>query len=149
MGNSQYHLAVAGGSWAWGNSKRQGKMMNETGPINSNVKRALWFAIAGGVSIGATALYLFARRAASQQLRARPVLREQPVDDRGTGQAEASQLLRNLRERGFDASYQKFSIALGRPAEEIEAWDAGTEVIDDDVVMKARGIALQRGIAIE
>jgi hypothetical protein len=31
----------------------------------------------------------------------------------------------------------------------VQAMIGGTETIDDDVVMKARGIALNRGIAIE
>ena len=117
--------------------------------MNSNQKRTLWFVIASGVSIGATALYLFARRAATRRPAEPRIRREQPVDDRGTGQMEASQMLRNLRERGFDASYEKLATALGREAKELEAWDAGSDVIDDDVVMKARGIAMQRGIAIE
>jgi hypothetical protein len=33
--------------------------------------------------------------------------------------------------------------------EEIEGWTGGAESVDDDVVMKARGIAKERGIEIE
>ncbi len=55
----------------------------------------------------------------------------------------------NLRDRAFDADNEKIALALGRPEEEVRAWYAGLEVIDDDVVMKARGIALHRGVNIE
>jgi hypothetical protein len=33
--------------------------------------------------------------------------------------------------------------------EEVAAWNAGQQVIDDDVVMKARGIAMHRGVHVE
>jgi len=111
-----------------------------------------WFGIiAAGVGLGAL-VYLLksgqdrARRHTS--LRRRP-LSNKVVDDRGTGQEEASQILRNLRDRAFEASDEKLAMALGRPVEEVAAWDTGQEVIDDDVVMKARGIALHRGVRIE
>jgi hypothetical protein len=73
------------------------------------------------------------------------------VDDRGTGQAEGRALLKNLRDRGFDASDEKLALALGRPQEEVAAWvgENEGEPVDDDVVMKARGIAKERGIEIE
>jgi hypothetical protein len=72
------------------------------------------------------------------------------VDDRGTNQAEGRALLKNLRDKGFDSSDEKFAIALGRPVEEVGAWmgEEG-EPVDDDVIMKARGIAKERGINIE
>jgi endogenous inhibitor of DNA gyrase (YacG/DUF329 family) len=44
---------------------------------------------------------------------------------------------------------QKLALALGRPAAEIEEWTSGSGVIDGDVIMKARGLALNRGIEIE
>ncbi|MBA2527287.1 MAG: hypothetical protein H0V18_16130 [Pyrinomonadaceae bacterium] len=55
----------------------------------------------------------------------------------------------NLRDRAFQASDERLALALGRPIEEVTAWNAGQEVIDDDVVMKARGIAMNRGVRIE
>jgi hypothetical protein len=58
-------------------------------------------------------------------------------------------MLLNLRDRAFEFSDEKLALALGRPVEEIEAWNAGVEIIDDDVVMKARGIAMNRGVHIE
>lgn len=74
---------------------------------------------------------------------------EQAVDDRGTSQSEGRALLRQLRDRGFDSSDEKLAVALGRPIEVVEAWTGGAEPVDDDVIMKARGIAKERGIEIE
>jgi hypothetical protein len=81
---------------------------------------------------------------AAQQAKSREL-----VDDRGTNQTEGRALLRKLRDAGFDSSDEKLALALGRPVEEVEAWTSGMELVDDDVIMKARGIALQRGIEIE
>ena len=74
---------------------------------------------------------------------------EQEVDDKGTDQEEAQNMLRSLRDQGFDADDEKLAVALGRTVEQVRAMISGAETIDDDVVMKARGIALNRGIAIE
>ena len=74
---------------------------------------------------------------------------DQEVDDKGTDQDEAQNMLKALRDQGFDGSDEKFAVALGRTIEQVQAMIGGTETIDDDVVMKARGIALNRGIAIE
>jgi hypothetical protein len=71
------------------------------------------------------------------------------VDDRGTNQSEGRAMLKRLRDNGFDSSDEKLAVALGRPVEEVEAWTGGAEAVDDDVVMKARGIAKERGIEIE
>lgn len=71
------------------------------------------------------------------------------VDDRGTNQSEGRAILRRLRDQGFEASDEKLAVALGRPIEEVEAWTSGDEQVDDDVIMKARGIAKERGIEIE
>jgi hypothetical protein len=71
------------------------------------------------------------------------------VDDRGTSQGEALGLLKNLRDQGFDSSDEELALALGRPVEEVQGWIEGTEPVDDDVIIKARGIAQQRGIEIE
>jgi hypothetical protein len=71
------------------------------------------------------------------------------VDDRGTGQEKAARIIRKLRDRAFEASDEKLALALGRPVEEIAAWNAGQQAIDDDVIMKARGIAMHRGVHVE
>jgi hypothetical protein len=73
---------------------------------------------------------------------------EQQVDDKGTDQAEAKRMLTALRDRGFDGDNEKFAVALGRSIKQVQAFIEETETIDDDVVMKARGIALQRGIEV-
>jgi len=78
------------------------------------------------------------------------VLADEPqIDDLGTHQSEASQILKTIRDTAFDESDEKLALALGRPTEEIEEWTNGAGVIDGDVVMKARGLAIQRGIEIE
>jgi hypothetical protein len=74
---------------------------------------------------------------------------EQAVDDRGTNQREGRAILKRLRDNGFDSSDEKLAVALGRPLEEVEAWTGGADPVDDDVIMKARGIAKERGIEIE
>lgn len=74
---------------------------------------------------------------------------DQEVDDKGTDQEEAQQMLTTLRDQGFEGSNAKFAVALGRSEEQVQAMISGEETIDDDVVMKARGIALNRGVEIQ
>ncbi len=71
------------------------------------------------------------------------------VDDKGTSESEGRALLKHLRDAGFEGSDEKLAIALGRPIEEVEGWMGAADPVDDDVVMKARGIAKERGIEIE
>lgn len=73
---------------------------------------------------------------------------DQQVDDQGTDQEEARRMLTALRDRGFEGDNEQVAVALGRPAEQVQGWIDGTEVIDDDVVMKAKGIAMHRGIEL-
>ena len=106
--------------------------------------------VVAGMGLSALAAYLISRvRGGARDSSVIGSFPEGVVDDRGTGQAEAAQILRNLRDRGFESSDEKLAIALGRPLEEVAAWNAGQELIDDDVVMKARGIALHRGVHVE
>ena len=73
-------------------------------------------------------------------------------DDKGTGgtdSAEGIALLRRLRDEGFEANDEKFAVTMGRPVEEVTAWMEGREEPDEDAVMKARGIAQERGIEVE
>jgi len=128
-------------------------------PNNGNILNSLGKAfgtrwcglLVGGLSVGAALYYLLARsgETRTQQTPRRKHLVEHYVDDRGTGQDKASQILVNLRDRAFEASDEKLALALGRPAEEVAAWHTGEEVIDDDVIMKARGIAMHRGVNVE
>jgi hypothetical protein len=71
------------------------------------------------------------------------------VDDRGTSEAEGRAILKHLRDKGFEESDEKLALALGRPVEEVQGWTGGSEPVDDDVIMKARGIAKERDIEIE
>ncbi len=76
---------------------------------------------------------------------------EGAVDDRGTSEAGGRKILQRLRDKGFEADDEKFAVALGRPVEEVQGWMAadGDEPVDDDIIMKARGIAKERGIELE
>jgi len=75
---------------------------------------------------------------------------EQAVDAEGTTEGQGREMLRRLRDAGFDGDDEKFAVALGRPVEQVQGWTAeGAEPVDDDIVMKARGIAGERGIEIE
>ena len=74
---------------------------------------------------------------------------DQQVDDRGTDQEQAQHMLQALRDLGFNSDNEQFAKALGRTIEQVNAMISGAETIDDDVVMKARGIAQNRGIPIE
>lgn len=71
------------------------------------------------------------------------------VDERGTSQTEGRAILKNLRDQGFEGSDEKLALALGRPVEEIQGWTGAAEPVDDDVIMKARGIARERGLEVE
>ena len=71
------------------------------------------------------------------------------VDDQGTNETEGRALLKRLRDAGFEGSDEKLALALGRPIEEVQGWMGAAEPVDDDVVMKARGIAKEREIVIE
>jgi hypothetical protein len=106
--------------------------------------------VAVGTGLGAVLAYVVSRvvRGGEERLAPRRVP-DHIVDDQGTGQEKAARLLLKLRDRAFEASDEKLALALGRPVEEIAAWNAGVEIIDDDVVMKARGIAMNRGVHLE
>jgi len=103
--------------------------------------------VAAGIGLGSVVAYFVSRALGTHAQRTG--LPENVVDDRGTGQEKAARMLRNLRDRAFEASDEKLAVALGRPLEEVTAWHIGQELIDDDVVMKARGIAINRGVHIE
>ncbi len=71
------------------------------------------------------------------------------IDDQGTNETEGQALLKRLRDAGFNGSDEQLALALGRPVEEVQGWTGGAEPVDDDVIMKARGIAKEREIEIE
>lgn len=71
-------------------------------------------------------------------------LQTNTVDDFGTNQYQARNELKDLCEFWFDGSPAKAAIALGRDETEIGALLQGTEDLDDDLVMKIRGLKQQR-----
>ena len=73
---------------------------------------------------------------------------EHVIDDQGTDQAEASEILRHIRDNAFEANDEKLALALGRPTDEIKEWTSGNGLIDGDVILKARTLAMQRGFEI-
>ncbi|HET9528519.1 MAG TPA: hypothetical protein VFO99_20255 [Pyrinomonadaceae bacterium] len=74
---------------------------------------------------------------------------DQQVDDKGTDQTQAREIIRNLCDRSFDGDADKLAVALGRSTEHVQAVLSGSEPADDDLVMKARGIAINRGAEVE
>jgi hypothetical protein len=73
---------------------------------------------------------------------------EHIIDDQGTDQFAAAQILKRIRDNAFDASDEKLALALGRPTEEIQEWTSGNGLIDGDLILKARTLAMQRGFEI-
>ena len=73
----------------------------------------------------------------------------EPIDDHGTSQEEAAEILQILRDEAFDSSDEKLAIALGRTPQEVKAWFNGNEPVDADVLLKARGIAMERGVEVD
>jgi hypothetical protein len=76
-------------------------------------------------------------------------VRDFEIDDRGTDQNEAVQILTKIKDEAFDSSDEKLALALGRPVDEIQAWTRGEQTIDSDALMKARALGLERGLRIE
>ncbi|MEO6393454.1 MAG: hypothetical protein ABIP75_16515 [Pyrinomonadaceae bacterium] len=55
--------------------------------------------------------------------------------------SETRDLIVALRDSVFDGQVGELAIALGRPVDEVEGWADGTFPIDDEGLIKARGIA--------
>lgn len=112
-------------------------------------RRRLGFVLAG-LGLGGILAYLISRqRRTGRDAIGKELRPDNVVDDRGTSQRQAAKMLRKLRDRGFESNDEKVAIALGRTAEEFQAFSSGLETIDDDVIMKARGLAMHRNIRIE
>jgi hypothetical protein len=73
----------------------------------------------------------------------------EPIDDQGTNQSEAAEILREIRDAAFDSSDEKLALALGRSSEEITGWLNGEEKVDSDALIKARALASERGVEHE
>ena len=128
--------------------------MDNLGTFRARAGKAIsrrWGFLIAGVGLGTALVCLLLKSARSEEkgTPGREKRSDHIVDDRGTGQREALQMLLNLRDRGLEASDEKLALALGRPIEEVRDWESGQQIIDDDVVMKARGIARLRGVVIE
>lgn len=64
-------------------------------------------------------------------------------------EAGSKALLRNFCDGGFGGSVSEAAVVLGRTPEELEAMLNGDEPVDDDLEMKIRGVAQERGIGLE
>jgi plasmid maintenance system antidote protein VapI len=71
------------------------------------------------------------------------------VDDRATGQDKAREMLRLFIDNGFAGDLNETAMALGRRGEDLSGLLEGREDIDDDLAIKMRGIAQNRGFVIE
>jgi len=65
-----------------------------------------------------------------------------------TSPEEPREMLQAFCENGFDGSIEATALALGRDDDEIGEFLAGENEVDDDLLMKIRGIAQQRHIDI-
>ena len=74
---------------------------------------------------------------------------EQAIDDRGNNQDHGREMLQAFIDRGFTGSLERAAVALGWPEDQLQQHLAGELTIDDDMVMKMRGIAKERNFDIE
>ena len=71
------------------------------------------------------------------------------LDERGTTPEQAAEIAQKLL-RAFDNDKEKLAVALGRDEEDVaHALSGNSEAFDDDLVIKMRGLAQQRGINLE
>jgi hypothetical protein len=75
-------------------------------------------------------------------------MKEDSVDDQGTGQVEARDMMNQLLNERFNGGLEHLSLVMGRPEDELQRFLSGEEPIDDDFVMKMRGIAKERGVEL-
>ena len=57
-------------------------------------------------------------------------------------------LLKNYCDNGFNGDIREAGLTLGRTPEELQSMLRGDMVVDEDLEMKIRGIADERGIEI-
>jgi len=70
------------------------------------------------------------------------------VDDSQTGQDLARAMLSDFCSKGFDGDISAASLALGRDIDQLQSAIDGATQVDDDLMMKVKGIAEKRGIHI-
>ena len=73
---------------------------------------------------------------------------ENVTDLSQTSPEESREMLQAFCENGFDGSIEATALALGRDDDEIQDLLTGDSEVDDDLLMKMRGIAQQRHIDI-
>jgi hypothetical protein len=76
-------------------------------------------------------------------------MNKQTIDDQGTTEDQARQILRNLLVNGFEGDVSAAALALGRSTEEVDGFLNEETEIDEDLMVKIRGIAQNRGFEIE
>jgi hypothetical protein len=74
---------------------------------------------------------------------------ESAIDDQGTDQSEAVEILKQVRDAAFDSSDEKLALALGRTSEEVSEWLNGEAKVDSDALIKIRALAAERGVEIQ
>ena len=117
----------------------------------------------GGAGVAAGLTYAYAKRATrrrsqrmqedntsanNQNVAATDKNGEVSLDDAGTTNEMAVEIIRTLRDRAFAGSDEKLALALGRPAAEIRAWLDDSLPVDSDGLIKARGLADQRSVDV-
>ena len=70
------------------------------------------------------------------------------IDDQGTTREDARQMLENLLER-YEGEPAALGLVLGKTPAEITAYLGGEMPVEEDLVMKMRGIAEHRDLEIE
>ena len=64
-------------------------------------------------------------------------------------ETDETEMLQSFIDNGFDGSLEQAGLVLGRPEEELQRMLDGVEPVDEDLVMKVRGIAQERGIDVD
>jgi len=70
------------------------------------------------------------------------------VDDQVMDQAAARDMLDAFCKNGFGGDEQKAAVVLGRPVSELREMLDGQSGVDEDLEMKMRGIAKERGFRV-
>jgi hypothetical protein len=60
--------------------------------------------------------------------------------------ASSKDLMTALRDSAFGGNTDEMAIALGRPNEEVAGWLDGSLPVDEDGLIKAHGLAEERGL---
>ena len=72
----------------------------------------------------------------------------QVIDIAEMNETEASDMLRSFIDNGFHGSFGEAALVLGRPETELQRMLDGIEPVDEDLIMKVRGTAQERGIDV-